>query len=206
MPETETILPYADAGYSERELLDRLQDGSVDAFTILYKQYSGALYLNMLALVKSEFIAEELVQEVFAKVWEKRHCIRIEKSFNGYLCRIGQNRVYDFYRKLRRERLMFERFRATATENYTHVEEAADWHHAEARVQHVLQSLSPQQQRTFQLCKTEGRSYKEAAELLGISAYTVKEHLVKAMSTIRQRLEGSVDKIFLVAIACHLLF
>lgn len=178
----------------DQELLQQLQQaGGEEAFTTLYHQYSGQIYLNVLKMVKNQDIAEELVQDLFATFWQKRASLQIEQSLAGYLYRMAANKVYDFYRKMQADHTMLSHFKALATEHYSHIEEALQYRESEALLQKALESLSPQQQKVYQLCKTEGYSYKEAAELMGISPYTVKEYLVKANQSLRNYLNNNID-------------
>jgi RNA polymerase sigma-70 factor (family 1) len=179
--------------YAETALLEQLQVGSADAFTQLYNNYSVQMYANIFKMVKDEQIAEEIVQDIFTRIWQKRDTLRFEQDFAAYLYRMGQNLVHDFYRKLQRDRSLYEKFKALAIEHYTHIEEALHYRESEALLQKALETLSPQQKKVYQLCKMDGRSYKEAGEELGISALTVKEHLVKANLSIRNYLNANFD-------------
>ena len=80
----------------EGELLLRMAKGDEAAFTLLYRHYSGPLYLNFVRMVKDEVIAEEIVQDLFSRIWQKRESISIEKNFSAYLYRAGYNLLMDF--------------------------------------------------------------------------------------------------------------
>jgi RNA polymerase sigma-70 factor (ECF subfamily) len=178
----------------EKVLLEQLREGNAVAFTKLYNAYSGQMYVNIFKMVKDEQTSEEIVQEIFSRIWQKRDSLQIEKSFAGYLYRVGQNLVHDFYQKLQRDKQLYREFSTTATEKYTHIEEALHYRESEALLQQAMGALSPQQKKMYQLCKLEGRSYKEAGALLGISTFTVKEHLVKASRFIRNQLNDKTNK------------
>ena len=183
----ETVVPQ------EGELLLRMAKGDEAAFTALYRHYSGPLYLNFVRMVKDEVIAEEIVQDLFSRIWQKRESISIEKNFSAYLYRSGYNLLMDFYRKVKRDKLLYEKFRQAATENYSHIEEVLHLKDSQALVSKALDTLPPQQRKVFELCRIEGHSYKEVAELLGISPNTVKEHFVKANQAIRKFITGNAD-------------
>ncbi|WP_127132937.1 RNA polymerase sigma factor [Pseudoflavitalea rhizosphaerae] len=183
----ETVVPQ------EGELLLRMAKGDEAAFTALYRHYSGPLYLNFVRMVKDEVIAEEIIQDLFSRIWQKRESISIEKNFSAYLYRTGYNLLMDFYRKVKRDRLLYEKFRQAAIENYSHIEEVLHLKDSQALVSKALDTLPPQQRRVFELCRIEGHSYKEVAEILGISPNTVKEHFVKANQAIRKFITGNAD-------------
>lgn len=171
-----------------------LQEGAEKAFTDLYNEYSSQIFANVLKMVKSQEVAEEIVQDVFATLWQKWTEIKVEKSLAAYLYRMSANKVIDFFRSMQSNRAMKAHFTALAVEHYSHIEEALLYRESEHMLQQAMETLSPQQQKVFQLCKTEGRTYKEAAEILGISQHTVKEYLVKANQLIRNYLISNIDK------------
>jgi RNA polymerase sigma factor (sigma-70 family) len=189
---------------NELALLQRLRQGDEDAFTQLYHKYSLPLYINFLRLVKDEALSEEFVQEIFTRLWMKRESISIEQNFAAYIYRCAQNMVYDFYRKLKRNRSMRIRFKDIATSSYTHIEEALTLKESEALLDKVLNKLTPQQKKVYLLCKIDGQTYKQAGSALGISAETVKEHLARANAAIRSYVAGNMDTVLylMIILAC----
>src|SRR5690606_27147159 len=93
----------------EEDLLFRLREGDHAAFELLYLQYSKSLYLKLRRMVKYAEEADELLQELFVKVWEKREQIIIHQSFEAYLYRIAQRMAVDYFRKLERQSKMYQR-------------------------------------------------------------------------------------------------
>ncbi len=179
----------------EKWLLAQLKAGNSEAFSQLYRQYSGPMYVNVLKMVKDEQVTEEIVQDIFARIWQKRESIHFEKSFASYIYRVAQNMVFDFFRKLKRDKNLYEHFKTIATENYSHIEEELHSKEFETLLHNALNTLPPQQKKVYQLCSLEGRSYKEAGVQLGISSSTVKEHLAKAKFAIRKFVLNKMDTI-----------
>lgn len=171
--------------YNENELLQQLRLGSDLAFEKIYKQYSTRLYGNLLKLVKSDAEAQEILQDVFLKIWKNRQGINIEKSFHSYLFKIAENNVYDFFRKAARDKKREAHLIAVAATGYVHFEETFLSKENTAILEKAIESLPPQRQQIFRLCKLEDKSYKEVSELLGISVSTISDHIVKATKTIR---------------------
>lgn len=189
---------------NELALLHRLKQGDEDAFTQLYYKYSLPMYINFLRLVKDEALSEEFVQEIFTRLWMKRKSISIEQNFSAYIYRCAQNMVYDFYRKLKRNRSMYLRFKDMATRSYTHIEEALTLKESEALLDKVLNRLTSQQRKVYLLCKIHGQTYKQAGSALGISAETVKEHLARANAAIRSYVTNNMDTALglMIILAC----
>lgn len=169
----------------EKALLEKLKAGDEVAFTQLYTMYSAQLFLNLLALVKDEHVAEEIVQDIFARIWQKRATLQIEQQFSAYVYRAAKNALIDFYRKLQRDKALYSKFASLASDQFSHIEESLQQKENAGLLQKALDMLPAQQRRVFQLCKLNGLTAKEAATELGISPYTVNEYLAKAKLTLR---------------------
>lgn len=172
----------------EKELVALLQKGDKGAFGELYHRYKHKLYYNFRKLVKSESQAEELLQQLFVKIWENRLSLDPDKVFKAYLFRVAENMVYDFFRKASRDKNMGATLMTVATENYSHIEEAIYSKEREALVYRAVASLPPQRRHVFTLCKLEGKTYEEVSVELGISTSTINDHIVKATRSVREYL------------------
>lgn len=181
------------SSYTDKELTALLSKGDQAAFTTLYAAYSGPMYVNMLKMVKDRQLTEELVQDLFSRIWQKHEIFASEVAFKPYLYRAAQNLVHDFYRKLKRDRAMYEKFKAAAIEEYSHIEEALHLKESQELLNKAMANLSPQQQTVYQLCKIEGYTYKQAAEKMGISAHTVKEYLHKSTQLVKNYMINNLD-------------
>jgi len=174
----------ANIPFDEKALLLQLQAGSAHAFTQLYQAYAERLYYNILSLVKDGSTAEELVQDIFARIWQKRETAQID-NFGAYLFTTSRNRVYDFFRKLDRDHHLYASIKAAASYEYSYIEESLLNRENVDILQKAIKSLPLQRRRAFELCKLEGRSYKEASEIMGISLSTLKDHMANAREAIR---------------------
>jgi RNA polymerase sigma-70 factor (ECF subfamily) len=162
-----------------------MQSGCEEAFTTLYRHYSPKLYLNILRMVRDPQLAQEMVQELFTRIWQKRDCKGIQENFTGYMYRIAQNLVHDFFRKMQRDRLLMERFLSNAKQHYEDVDANFLCKQNSTIIKEAFELLSPQQKKVYELVKMEGCTYKKAAEIMGISPLTVKEYLVTTNKTLR---------------------
>ena len=185
----------------EKELLIRLQSGDRKAFEQLYGIYSVRIYGRLLKLTQSAQLADELLQDTFVILWEKRYQINTELSCKAWLYRVAENEVYQLYRKIARDKKLQDHIVANFTEAYSHIEE--DYFLGESRtlLEKAIGQLSPQRREVFTLCKLEGKSYEEAASILGISPNTVSSHLVKATGNIRDYLFRSKESVALIITA-----
>lgn len=186
--------------FDEKTLLAQLQAGSEAAFTQLYRAYAERLYYNILMLVKDELTAEELVQDIFSRIWQKRASLPADSNFGAYLFAASRNRVYDFFRKLDRDHHLYARIRSAASCEYTYIEEALLTRENVNILQKAIATLPRQRRRAFELCKMEGLSYKEASEKMGISLSTLKDHMANAREAIRLYVSSHYSAVLAVAI------
>lgn len=170
---------------NEKHLLQRLRGDDQLAYSLIYRHYIDPIYRRLLYLVKSEEIAEELTQDVFMRIWDKRAFIDPEKSFRSFLYSIAQNLVTDFYRRLAVDRKLQQHLIHTATECYNpidlHYQDQAD----RDLLNQAINSLPVQRRKVYSLVKLEGKSYEEVGELLGISSSTIRDHVVKGTKSIK---------------------
>ena len=172
--------------HDERELLSLLKQGNEQAFEKIYNSYSSRLFGNVFKMVKSETTTQEILQDVFIKIWSNRASIDLDKSFRSYLFRIAENKVYDFFRKASRDKKIQAQLFAIATEGYEHIEEMIYRKENALLLQKAIDSLSPQRQQIFRLIKLDNKSYEEVSRQLGISVSTISDHIVKANKAIRE--------------------
>ena len=175
------------------------------AFEKIYRLYSPGLYGKLLKLLKSVPQTEEILQDVFLKVWEYRASIDPEKSFRAFLFKIAENKAYDFFRKAARDKKLEAELIALSTINYLALEEFVAGDEKTVLLENAINKLPPQRQQVFRLCKLEGKSYREVSELLGISLSTISDHIVKATKSVRDHLESSNSVLLGLAIIVWLI-
>ena len=188
----------------EKYLLAQLKEGSKEAFERLYGLYSERLYLNILRLVKSKEEAEEILQEIFVLLWEKRSTIDIHSSFRSYLLRIGENKAYDYFRKLRRDQRLYHSLKILAVNQCASLDLVSLEGQKEELLKQAIVALPPQRRRVYELCKLEGKSYQEASMILNISTSTINDHIVKGTRAIRVYLLNRSNMATLLALSIML--
>lgn len=191
------LFDNAHTGTGEHEVLNLLKSGHEKAFDILYEKYSLPVYRRLLRMVKIESIAEELTQEIFLKIWERRSAVDPEKSFYAFLVKIAGNKVIDFYRKASRSRQLKEAIARAGAGLAGSLEEEMLQKEASDMVHKAIDSLPAQQQYVFQLCKIEGHTYEEVSNLLGISTATVNNHIVRASKFIKHYLASNYTPVLI---------
>ena len=170
--------------HNEEQLVKNLQKGSIDAFEDLYKVYSLRLYHFGMKYLKSEIEAEGLVQDVFAKVWEKRASLKAELSFKSYIFTISFNLIRkSFIKKSKlREYLSSKQGRSDmdlGTVNQVEYQSLMDY------LNTLVNQLPERRREVFIKSRIEDLPVKEIADQMGISAKTVENQLTAATKFIK---------------------
>lgn len=166
---------------NEKELIEKLQNGDEVAFEKLYRHYVDPIFRKIHYLTKSSEIAEELTQDVFLKIWERRASIDPGRSFGAFIHRIAQNLIIDLYRRLSYDKVLREHLIQSVSELYDPMADNLD----RQLVYQALESLPAQRKKVMAMVKIEGRSYEEVSNLLGISTSTIRDHVVKGTKSLR---------------------
>ena len=186
--ESLNLIKKGNDALSIKALLIKLINHDHRSFHELYNRFSVQLYANILRMVRDRDLAQEILQDVFVKVWEKRHLIDLEKSFTSYLFQIAKNQVYDHFRKLALSKKLENHLVANTTDSYSHIEEELNYKESNQLFLDAVAKLSPQRKQVFTLCKIEGKSYHEVGDLLHISTSTVSDHLLKSNKFIKAQM------------------
>lgn len=187
---------------NEQELLKRLAVGDEAAFTAIYLQYHGGIYTYLLKFTKNPLLTEDLVHDVFLKIWEIREQLDIKSSFAAYLYRLARNAALTQLNRLTlfdavRDEVMH---RVSLAIHEPSVLNAVEQKQYEELLQRAIDNLPPQRREAFILCRQQGKSYEEAAALMNISRNTFKQHLSLAVKSIREYLleHGSISLLMLL--------
>jgi RNA polymerase sigma-70 factor (family 1) len=166
-------------------LLTKLRNGDELAFAQIYNQYRSKMYLYAYNLCKSSETAEEIVQEVFVRLWQKKEQINTDLNFSAYLKKITLNHVLNHLKKVAREKSLqdeifhyIETIRNTTEDNLLEKELLKTYDEA-------IENLPPQKKIIYQMSRNEEMSHDQIAEKLNISKNTVKNHMVEATKFIR---------------------
>jgi len=172
--------------FDEINLLKEMRTGSVVAFNQLYSRYAPILYKRLLRLLKNPESVEEILQDVFLKIWNKRAEIEPEKGFKTFIYRVADNMAIDLFRKIGRDKALQLELWAASISFYLHTEEKIIDKEKADILRQAIQNLSPKRREIVVLCKLEDKSYKEVAAQMGISVSTVSNQLVAAMKDMKK--------------------
>ncbi|MBX3258043.1 MAG: RNA polymerase sigma-70 factor [Chitinophagaceae bacterium] len=169
---------------SEKALMLLSSTGDSAAFTQLFHLYKHKLYSFIVKLTGSSQMAEDIIQDIFTKIWTQReHLPQIEK-LGSYLFRMAQNHSINAFRKMATETLALSRLQPAPDHNTT--EYYLNEKETSALLHEALSRLSAQQKLVYMLSREEGLKYEEIAHRLNLSPSTVKNHMIAALRTLRQ--------------------
>jgi RNA polymerase sigma-70 factor (ECF subfamily) len=172
-----------------KQVLERLKFGDESAFNELYTAYMQPAVRFCNSIVKDLEESENIVHDVFIKIWDRRETINPELNFTSYLFTIIRNRVFDFLKEVKRNDQIKEEY-------WQRIEKAQqeDVSVQEERIQRIgeaVEDLSEKRKQIIKLNYQEGKSYEEIAAEMHISKNTVKNQLVKAKQIIREQLKNA---------------
>ncbi|WP_299582089.1 RNA polymerase sigma-70 factor [uncultured Sunxiuqinia sp.] len=173
---------------SDQHLTKFLREGSKDAFRVLYDRYGIKIHRFAFGYLKSEEEAEELVQDVFLKLWDKRHLLNDSGNIKSYLYKVAVNTIYDFIRRKNLEQA-FQEFATGRTEEADHTWDEVVYNDMMAQIDRLMEQMPEQRRKIFKMSKEEGLSHDEIAETLGLSKRTVENQVYRATTFLRDKLK-----------------
>ena len=186
----------------EKLIVKQIISGNEKAFRKLFDTYRDDLYKFSLSMVYSKVYAEEIVQDVFLKLWEKRETLDTELSIKAYLFTIARNKNISFLKKaannkkLREEIFYKSQKFLNTTERYVREKDL------EIIKEKALNLLPPRRRLIFEMSRNDEKSYQEIAEELGISKNTVRNQMSIALETLRNFLLKNNDISIALVLFC----
>lgn len=165
--------------YDEKELLSLIARSDEKAFHAIYQQYFGKVYAMALSYLPNALMAQDMVQEVFVRIWQNRAELYTIRHFESWLIVITRNLLINELRKIYPPG--WDPHQITTTD----LQETLNYRELERLLAAAVEKLSARQQQVYRLSKIEGYSHREIALQLGISVDVSREHLSKALRNIR---------------------
>lgn len=170
----------------ESELVKALSKGEIKAFNDLFKIYGNRIFRFALGYLKSEADAEELVQDVFMKIWEKRSDLRDNLSFKSYIFTIAFNIIRKHFVKKALTSKYFEQ-QVIEDADLSTIQNI-DFQSTKKAIDRLVDQLPARRKEVFIKSRFEGLTTKEIADELGTSPKTVENQLGEALRFIREHL------------------
>lgn len=174
---------------SDSVLLERMAVGDASALDHLLTRYWSQMISYAGGIVQSWDLAQDVTQEAFVRLWERRELWSGGGSVQALLYRIVRNLALDTRKARAREEERMHRLGSEVTSVPTPLEVAASVEFERA-FRSALDSLSTRRREVYELVRVEGLSYREVSEIMEIAPQTVANHLSAAMAFLRERLSA----------------
>lgn len=181
---------------SDQDLAQLLVQGKEDAFTEIYQRFWEKLMAIAFNLTKDQVLSEEITQEVFISLWDRRHIVQIG-SLGGYLATAIKFSVFKHLVRQRRQ-LQIIKDNFVPAESFANEEERVHARFLTEYVGGIVEQLPEKCRLVFRYSRYEGLSIAEIASRLDISPKTAEAHLTKALKTIRLNLRDATPLLLLL--------
>jgi RNA polymerase sigma-70 factor (ECF subfamily) len=189
---------------TEQELLQRVSEGNELAFRQIFDNYHHLLGAHIFRLTDSMETAEEIVQDVFIKMWDNREELRDIRNLKAYLFVISRNQALNALKKSLREQKHYQKWQTEqqVSENLDNQEPVFNNHYHLLDL--AINQLPPQQQKVYLMSRHERLKYAEIAMKMNISRETVKKYLQLAVGFISSYLRENTYLLVLLFIYSNL--
>ncbi|MEI7527188.1 MAG: RNA polymerase sigma-70 factor [Mariniphaga sp.] len=183
--EKNRVLTFSDT----EQIINRLKNEDKSAVDDLFSYYYPRLYHFSKSILKIENDIDDILQEVFVKIWLNRQKIGNPETFNAYIFTITKNEVLNLIRSNLREHTFKDQlFQHAVAEEYQN-SAPLEYEEVKAGIDKIVAVLPEKRQQVFILSRTEGLSNKEIAQQLNISEKTVEDHITHAIKQIKSSMK-----------------
>ncbi|MCY1662582.1 RNA polymerase sigma factor [Chryseobacterium sp. SL1] len=184
----------------EKELLILIREGDYHAFEKIYETHNRKIAQRLFGLLKSWDLVEDVLQELFIKLWNNRNFIDADKPVEAYLYRIATNLVNDYFRNVSKNKRLADELWHRISEVYNPFDEISQVE-SDHELFRSIEKLPAQRKKVFLLCKMEKKSYAEVSKLLQISEAAVNDHITKANRFLKDNYDKAIP--FAVVLFCQ---
>lgn len=171
-----------------KNVFENFSNGDAEAFGIIYTYFKEAVSANILKIIHQPEIAEDILQDIFIKLWENHNKFTDKQSVAAWLFRVSYHTSIDHIRAILRARHKAEASLLLMEDSKIINQEEAfqEFYYKEALLQEAINMLPPKKRKVFELCKLQGKSYSEVSEAMNIAKSTVKDYITESNKFIRQ--------------------
>lgn len=188
--------------YTDERLLRLMADGDKQAFTTLYRRYWEELYITAAKALRDKKEAADVVQDVFLSLWNRRNELNIQGSLSAYLhTSIRYKCIHYIEKNITRRDYLVQLAEISVTTTAPNAEMHLQTQEMLQTINKAVAKMPPKMQEVYMLSRQECLTYKEIADLLGISVETVKKHIQHALKLIRQDIEPNAILLIIMSLA-----
>jgi len=187
---------------SESLLIKKIREGDEYAFEIAFLKYYTPMCKYIWKYVRSEALAEEVIQEVFATVWEMRFNLDPGGHLRGLLYEMARNKALDY---IKHQKIIDQYIAEAKQERKNPSRTTIDFDEDNNKplvddIREAINNLPPKARRVYQLNREEGLTYKEIAAYLDISNKTVESRMRRVLQILRNRLSKYLPLFLLISV------
>lgn len=187
-------------GFEEKVLLKRLSEGDMTAFEILFRHYYPGLVIYTTNITANREQAEEIVQDFFFRLWDKRMDILLSGSLKSYGFQSVKNRALNVLRNKKVKDDYIKEIVQLSRDNLLYEEDLYVASELQARIESSMEKLPDKCREVFTMSRFKGKSNDEIAKELKISKRTVETHISKAIKTLKEELKDYIAILLFLSI------
>jgi RNA polymerase sigma-70 factor, ECF subfamily len=172
----------------DSKIIGRIRQGDIGQFESLFRSSYSSLVRYAKTLIKDHDTSEEIVQDLFFRLWKDRERLNIESSLNGYLYRSVHNRCLHYIKHNIVVERHAEEMSYREPELQENPAEILQYKELQAKIARILERLPERCRQIFYMSRFEGLKYSEIAEKLSVSVKTVESNMGKALKEFRKEL------------------
>lgn len=186
---------------NDHDLLLEISNANEDAFKCLFARYRDRVFAYIFKVTKSRETAEEIVMDVFMKIWQSKTALPEIINFEAFIFHVAKNKSLDFLRSAAKDRVLTELIWDQINKECGHQpDERIILTELNLKIDKTIEQLSPQRQTVFRLSREQNMTYDQIALHLQLSKSTVKNHIFDSLHFIRRHLKANADSIFLISL------
>lgn len=183
MTATPKILP------GEKELFLRMANGDEEAFEEIFHHYTETLYPFLLNKTKSHELSEEIIQEVFLKLWDRKEILPTIENYKSYITMMAVNWAYSYFKKAASDKKIQQQLWRNISLHQNAINEFMELRETEVLINRAVEQLPPAQKNIYLLSRQKGLTHDEIAVELNISKRTVSNQISSALQSIKEYLQ-----------------
>jgi RNA polymerase sigma-70 factor, ECF subfamily len=172
----------------DTEIARRIRNGDSGAFESLFRSSYVSLVKYAKTMIKDHDTAEEIVQDLFFRLWQDKENLKIESSLNGYLFRSVHNRCLHFIEHNRVIARHAEEILYNQSENQESPSDILNYKELQEKIAKIIEKLPERCGKIFTMSRFEGLKYNEIAKKLSVSVKTVEANMGRALKEFRKEL------------------
>ncbi|MFA6275397.1 MAG: RNA polymerase sigma-70 factor [Pedobacter sp.] len=181
-----TVIDYD--SLADHELAELLSEQDRNAFAQIFKRYNSILLIHAYKKLEQQEVAEDIVQEVFSTLWQKRESISVATNLSGYLYTAVKNRALDVIARQRTESRYVDSLKYFVENGVALTDHLVRERQMKEIIEREIGRLPLKMRRVFELSRNQHLSHKEIASQLNLSEHTVTDQIKKALKILRTRM------------------